>query len=269
MDETDTIGRFKVPPPKTKTGRPSEPKRPDEMDDQYQSRLKNREKMRRYRENNPTYFRDWHRVNKHRLKRRKDSKEVSQAKGRRRYARAQQWFDDIRRGIPCADCDRVFEPCVMDFDHRPGEEKLLAVSQAAKTGIKRQRVLDEIEKCDLVCCNCHRIRGQKRRRAVEKAWWELPENGNAARQRRANQKRVALLASIKDVPCADCDERFPPECMDFDHRPDEVKKFTVGPGRRVGIDRLMAEIAKCDIVCSNCHRMRTHVERAEARNRVA
>lgn len=43
--------------------------------------------------------------------------------------------------------------------------------------------------------------------------------------------------------------------MDFDHRPDEVKVKNVSQLKT--LDDVKAEIAKCDVVCSNCHRLRT------------
>lgn len=44
----------------------------------------------------------------------------------------------------------------MDFDHRPGTEKVRNV--AAMRGCSLKRLLEEIKKCDLVCANCHRLR---------------------------------------------------------------------------------------------------------------
>ncbi len=63
----------------------------------------------------------------------------------------------------------------------------------------------------------------------------------------------------KDKPCADCGGQFAPEAMDFDHRPgtdklDDVGKLVSG---RYSWDKVQAEIAKCDLVCANCHRIRT------------
>ncbi len=65
----------------------------------------------------------------------------------------------------------------------------------------------------------------------------------------------AWLKEKKKGPCVDCGGRFPPECMEFDHLPGLVKRYNLseGKGRR---DR-EAEIAKCDLVCVNCHRIRT------------
>jgi hypothetical protein len=46
--------------------------------------------------------------------------------------------------------------------------------------------------------------------------------------------------------------------MDFDHRPDEAKLFTISHGKgQYGEEKILAEIAKCDVVCANCHRLRT------------
>ncbi len=69
---------------------------------------------------------------------------------------------------------------------------------------------------------------------------------------------IKTIMDIKDVPCMDCGEKYPSYVMDFDHRDKSEKLFNIGQGRCRGIDSVHAEIAKCDIVCSNCHRERTY-----------
>lgn len=67
------------------------------------------------------------------------------------------------------------------------------------------------------------------------------------------------LATIKSVPCCDCGRSYPSFVMDFDHRDPTTKSFTLATavtGTR-SWESIEAEIAKCDIVCSNCHRIRT------------
>ena len=49
----------------------------------------------------------------------------------------------------------------MDFDHREGEVKTAHVSQMVKL-MSVPKLHEEIEKCDVVCANCHRIRTFKR-----------------------------------------------------------------------------------------------------------
>ncbi len=51
----------------------------------------------------------------------------------------------------------MFPHQVMQWDHRPGSEKLGDVSQDF-WGSSREEILVEIAKCDLVCANCHAIR---------------------------------------------------------------------------------------------------------------
>ena len=63
----------------------------------------------------------------------------------------------LKEGIPCADCGRVFPHQVMQWDHKPGFEKLGDISEDF-AGRTRDEVLAEIAKCDLVCANCHAIR---------------------------------------------------------------------------------------------------------------
>jgi len=77
------------------------------------------------------------------------------------------------------------------------------------------------------------------------------------------QKRKALVDQLKSGPCMDCSISYPPYVMDFDHRPDQVKAFDVSDFTRgvITVEKLECiykEIAKCDLVCANCHRERTH-----------
>ena len=90
----------------------------------------------------------------------------------------------------------------------------------------------------------------RRRRAID------PEHMRAIRLR-SKQKRDALYERLKLKPCTDCNGIFPPCVMEFDH----VRGKKLKPVSQLRSDKmstLMAEISKCDLVCSNCHRMRTH-----------
>lgn len=78
-------------------------------------------------------------------------------------------------------------------------------------------------------------------------------------QARYTARKRMIITGAKNVPCMDCGIRYPSYVMDFDHRDPSTKRFSIG--RQVasyGIDALRAEIAKCDVVCANCHRIRTY-----------
>jgi len=78
------------------------------------------------------------------------------------------------------------------------------------------------------------------------------------RANRARNKEYVRAIKAK-APCADCGKKFPPVCMDFDHLPGEEKDRNVSNlvGAGASIARLDTEIAKCEVVCANCHRIRT------------
>jgi len=67
----------------------------------------------------------------------------------------------------------------------------------------------------------------------------------------------ARVNTLKDKPCVDCGHTFPPECLDFDHRDSTQKSFTISKLNKISFANLLQEIAKCDLICSNCHRTRT------------
>ena len=56
---------------------------------------------------------------------------------------------------PCIDCGECYPPYVMDFDHVRGE-KVCQIGCYLNTSWKK--ILEELQKCELVCANCHRER---------------------------------------------------------------------------------------------------------------
>ena len=71
------------------------------------------------------------------------------------------------------------------------------------------------------------------------------------------QKRQWMRDPKTDVPCADCGRVFPPEAMEWDHRPGTVKLFEVSMMSDRSRKLILEEIAKCDLVCAVDHAIRT------------
>ena len=63
------------------------------------------------------------------------------------------WLDSLKER-PCDDCGGEFHPRVMEFHHL--RDKKFLVSNVTMRA--RKKVLAEIEKCVLLCVNCHRMR---------------------------------------------------------------------------------------------------------------
>lgn len=92
----------------------------------------------------------------------------------------------------------------------------------------------------------------------------MPSTTNRAEvyRRYAHKKARRLDSVCKFIKlwygCRDCGYRDHPEALDFDHRPDEVKLFNIARSRNShGLNAVLVEIAKCDVRCANCHRVKT------------
>jgi hypothetical protein len=76
---------------------------------------------------------------------------------RARVRAERAWMSSLKEGVPCTDCGLVFPSWVMHWDHLPGYEKVACVSELV--GSRRRTIaLTELEKCELVCANCHVLR---------------------------------------------------------------------------------------------------------------
>lgn len=96
--------------------------------------------------------------------------------------------------------------------------------------------------------------------------WVRRHEVNERRKGRIKERRVFLrnfFEEVKDVPCLDCGVRYPPYVMHFDHLSDKVFNISNASSLGVSMSRLRAEIAKTEIVCANCHAIRTHKRRTE------
>jgi hypothetical protein len=71
-----------------------------------------------------------------------------------------------KAATPCMDCGQRYPHYVMDFDHVRGE-KVANVANLVHRNMTLQ-IWKEIEKCDLVCANCHRCRTFNRSQANNK-----------------------------------------------------------------------------------------------------
>lgn len=126
------------------------------------------------------------------------------------------------------------------------------------------------------CTSCRDAMRDKQRAAY---WNETPEQRARRRQggrlasarqfakdpQKARDRRDAFRLRNRDTmrmakgdPCADCGISYPYYVMQFDHIGDD-KAFNIGiVGPRASRERLLAEIAKCVVVCANCHAERSH-----------
>jgi len=98
-------------------------------------------------------------------------------------------------------------------------------------------------------------------RACQSSWYRAHRaqhianvNDNSRRYRGRN--RAFVLEYLLAHPCVDCGESNP-AVLEFDHQRDKigaVSRLVLAP---FPLERVIAEIAKCKVRCSNCHMRRT------------
>lgn len=157
---------------------------------------------------------------------------------------------------PCVDCSET-DIRVLEFDHLHG--KIDRVGRRPLDMMRR-----EAKKCVMRCRRCHRIRSEveSRKKYRNFRYSSKTENKQAIRKRK---KMLMIRSKLKIGKCQECgwfNKDF--TCtLDFDHQ-DPSQKF-VRVSRMVNHcysdDNIKKEIAKCQLLCANCHHLKTIYER--------
>jgi hypothetical protein len=95
--------------------------------------------------------------------------------------------------------------------------------------------------------------------AYSKTHYEANKEYYISKAPEYRRKIVLAVNMLKEaVPCADCGQYYPSYVMHFDHLRD--KEFAVSRmiSDTKSLESILEEITKCEIVCANCHAVRTH-----------
>jgi len=80
-----------------------------------------------------------------------------------------------------------------------------------------------------------------------------------AKNEKARRRKKEFLLQLKQQPCTDCGKTYPHFVMEFDHL--HSKWLPASQMRSHSWRKLREEIAKCEVVCANCHAVRTWMRR--------
>lgn len=103
----------------------------------------------------PEYQRAWYARNR--------DKHLANVKKRnsRRKAEIEERLRNLKSNTPCMDCKEQYPFYVMQFDHVRGV-KSINLSQVSSNQWSDDRLQEEIDKCEIVCANCHAQRTYER-----------------------------------------------------------------------------------------------------------
>jgi hypothetical protein len=93
------------------------------------------------------------------------NKQITYSRAKDSRQKRKEVIRQIKESSPCVDCNVLYPYYVMHFDHLDSEIKIDQVSKILHYS-SMQIVLDEIEKCELVCANCHATRTWKRQHKI-------------------------------------------------------------------------------------------------------
>ena len=85
------------------------------------------------------------------------------------------------------------------------------------------------------------------------------------------KQKETLARYLKEIkeknPCMDCKVSYPYYMMDFDHVRGQKHSNVAELINTLSKKRIDAEIAKCEVVCSNCHRARTYIRKCRKQDK--
>ena len=112
-----------------------------------------------------------------------------------------------------------------------------------------------------ICKECRNKRGVDNFERLQEYRKEYNQKNKTQRVKKQSARRIAAKEytdSCKNVPCADCGKIWPPVAMDFDHvNGGKVKTISSMVSQGYRLELIKEEIAKCEVVCACCHRIRT------------
>lgn len=88
------------------------------------------------------------------------NKEIHKQRANEVRKRGIKWLQEIKALSGCIDCG-LKDFRVLDFDHVTGEKKF---NIGHELSFSKQKVINEINKCNVRCSNCHRIKTWERNR---------------------------------------------------------------------------------------------------------
>ena len=75
-----------------------------------------------------------------------------------------KWYKGIKHNKVCGICGGTFDECQLDFDHIPERgKKFMDISQMVRQSFSKEEIVKEMNKTQLICSNCHRLRTKQRK----------------------------------------------------------------------------------------------------------
>lgn len=101
----------------------------------------------------------------------------------------------------------------------------------------------------------------EKQKKLQAAHYQANKIKYATASRKARAKKYQKMAELKNKPCTDCRLHYPSYVMQWDHTGTDKVSDVATLMTAKGWAHVLAEVAKCELVCANCHMIRTHRRR--------
>lgn len=141
-------------------------------------------------------------------------------------------------GGRCVDCGYASCLEALQFHHLDAAAKSFSLANFSGSS---QLLIAEAAKCVLLCANCHRLRHIRKEAA----------NREVELRKEKKLRAVAFFGGV----CFLCKCGYPAMVFEFHHLDSKKKDFEIATrGMQRSWPRIAAELAKCVMLCANCHR---------------
>ncbi len=73
----------------------------------------------------------------------------------RRKKEIKKWFENYKNNLKCIKCEEN-HPATLDFHHKDSKIKEFGINSRVHSGYSIDLIKKELEKCEVLCANCHR-----------------------------------------------------------------------------------------------------------------
>ncbi len=231
------------------------------------------EKRARYNEKHRQYNRTYQKREQYKVgKRKRDNawyqreKESILEKRRQKQQPIITWYKQYKTTINCIRCGEN-DPACLHLHHRNRADKKRNIAFYVFTASSLEKFIDELNKCDVLCANCHFIEHWQENDKISDLEEQHTMLQNRLREgtdlgwlkRRRIRNRIRQLETTLwffrykyTLQCQNCGIEHP-GCLQFHHKDRKEKEAEVSNLRQTSIKQLLHEIDKCDVLCANCH----------------
>ena len=83
-----------------------------------------------------------------------NNKPKTYSKVKQRKNQLKEWLESYKSNLKCEICSED-HPATIQFHHKDPQEKEIEISKTVNQGWSKERILSEIDKCQVLCANCH------------------------------------------------------------------------------------------------------------------